>query len=96
MPQEFIEHPIDTFQRTVWINPFWEEEPEEVLQYLPPDRFLFGSDFPHPEGMAEPASYLDRLGGLATDEVARIMGGNIAALLGVTLPDRPLLVPTPS
>ena len=47
------------------------------------DHILFGSDYPHPEGMSDPISYVDELSGFSDDEIARIMGGNLADLLGV-------------
>ena len=51
------------------------------------DHILFGSDFPHPEGLAEPCSYLDHLPeGMAQDDVAKVMGGNLGRLMGVDVP----------
>ena len=48
------------------------------------DHILFGSDYPHPEGLAEPCSYVDHLPeGLADEDVAAIMGGNLARLMRV-------------
>jgi predicted TIM-barrel fold metal-dependent hydrolase len=47
------------------------------------DHVLFGSDYPHPEGLADPLSYLDELEGLDEESVAKIMGGNLAALMNV-------------
>jgi len=44
---------------------------------------MFGSDFPHPEGLAEPASYVDGLKGLTDEETRLIMRDNTAALLGL-------------
>jgi predicted TIM-barrel fold metal-dependent hydrolase len=43
---------------------------------------LFGSDYPHPEGMADPLSFVDELHSLPTDDVAKIMGGNLNRLMG--------------
>jgi len=39
---------------------------------------VFGSDFPHIEGMSQPLSYVDELEGLSHDEMAKVMGGNLA------------------
>ncbi len=44
---------------------------------------LFGSDYPHPEGIAEPLSYLNMLKGRPESEVRKIMRDNAAALLGL-------------
>jgi predicted TIM-barrel fold metal-dependent hydrolase len=45
------------------------------------DRVVFGSDYPHIEGMSEPLSYVDELAGLTHDEMAKIMGGNLAEVM---------------
>ena len=44
---------------------------------------LFGSDYPHPEGLADPASYVDELAGLPEATIRNIMGGNLARLMNV-------------
>ena len=86
MPQEFTEHPVDTFRRSFWINPFCEDDVRDLLQHVPPERVLFGSDYPHPEGLADPVAWADELPDLPEPEVRGIMGGNLASLLGVDLP----------
>ena len=45
---------------------------------------LNGSDYPHPEGLAQPARYadvLDERTSLTQEEKALIMGGNLARLM---------------
>jgi predicted TIM-barrel fold metal-dependent hydrolase len=42
------------------------------------DRVVFGSDYPHIEGMSEPLSYVDELVGLSHADMAKVMGGNLA------------------
>ena len=32
MPQEFSEHPINTFKRSVYVNPFWEDALEGLVE----------------------------------------------------------------
>jgi predicted TIM-barrel fold metal-dependent hydrolase len=44
---------------------------------------LFGSDYPHPEGLADPASYVDQLKGCSEQTVRKIMGENLASLMRV-------------
>ena len=49
---------------------------------MTPDRLLFGSDYPHPEGLADPISFADDLPeSLSDEDVAKIMGGNLKELL---------------
>lgn len=82
-PHLFAEDPISVFKRNVWVHPFHEDDPMDIVGLLGADRVLFGSDYPHPEGLAEPTSYVDRLAGLSHDEIARIMGGNLADILKI-------------
>ncbi len=86
MPQEFPTHPVEVLRRNVWINPFWEESVAGVIDLMGPDHVCFGSDFPHPEGLAEPLSFVDQLSGVAPSDVERIMSTNMFGLLGVPRP----------
>jgi predicted TIM-barrel fold metal-dependent hydrolase len=84
MPQAFDEDPIEAFKRNVYVNPFHEDDIAELVNVMGVDHLLFGSDFPHPEGLAEPTTYVDHLPeGLPDDDVAAIMGGNLAGLMRV-------------
>jgi predicted TIM-barrel fold metal-dependent hydrolase len=83
MPQAFTEDPIETFKRCIYVHPFHEEDVNGLIDLLGADHILFGSDFPHPEGMADPISYVDELEGLPADDVQKIMGGNLAGLMKV-------------
>ena len=83
MPQEFAEHPIDVFKRQIHVSPFWEEDLNALAELIGEDRVLFGSDYPHPEGLANPASYVDELHGASEDRVRKIMGGNLARLMKI-------------
>lgn len=87
MPQGFPEHPIDAFKRNVWIAPFHEDNIGELAGILGADRLLFGSDFPHPEGLAEPCSFYDHLPeGMPDEDKAKIMGGNLSQIMRVPIP----------
>ena len=83
MPQDFLEDPIEVFKRQIHISPFWEEDLGALAELIGVDRVLFGSDYPHPEGLADPASYIDALKGLPDEAVRKIMGGNLARLMNV-------------
>ncbi|HEX3898827.1 MAG TPA: amidohydrolase family protein [Mycobacteriales bacterium] len=83
MPQEFAEHPVDTVHRCIYVNPFWEDDVRELAKSIPLDHILYGSDFPHPEGLADPLSYIDHLAGFSPSEVAMIMGGTMATIMRV-------------
>jgi predicted TIM-barrel fold metal-dependent hydrolase len=87
MPQAFDEDPVAAFRRNVYVAPFHEDDIAGLVDLLGADHLLFGSDFPHPEGLAEPTSYVDHLpAGMAADDVAAIMGGNLGRLMRVDVP----------
>ena len=46
-----------------------------------PQEALLGSDFPHPEGLAEPIEFLKELGDFGAEGRRHIMGGNPKAWL---------------
>ena len=71
MPQDFLEDPVDVIKRNIYISPFWEEDLGELAELIGVDHVLFGSDYPHPEGLADPVSYVDELEGLDEDACAR-------------------------
>ena len=84
MPHEFAEHPVEAFRRNVYVNPFWEDALEGLIDIMSPDRLLFGSDYPHPEGLGNPLSFYDDLpSSLSQVDAAKIMGGNLKELLAV-------------
>jgi predicted TIM-barrel fold metal-dependent hydrolase len=84
MPQMFEEDPVEAFKRNVYVAPFHEDDIAQLVDVLGIDHLLFGSDYPHPEGLAEPCSYADHLpSGLPEDDVAKIMGGNLARIMRV-------------
>ena len=87
MPQMFTENPVDAFKRNIYISPFHEDKIELLAGELGIDHLLFGSDWPHPEGLAEPCSYVDHLPKSFTQEdVEKIMGGNLARIMRVPVP----------
>ena len=61
MPGYFGGDPCVAFRRNVWINPFWEDDVEEVVELMGADRVIFGSDWPHIEGMPRPLDYASEL-----------------------------------
>jgi predicted TIM-barrel fold metal-dependent hydrolase len=86
MPQAFAEKPSDTYKRHFWSHPFHEEDPRKLVELLGAENVIFGSDYPHVEGMSNPISYVDELVGLPEEDIKRIMGGNMIDLLGVKVP----------
>jgi len=79
-PQAFAEDPIDTFRRHIWVAPFHEDDVGLLRDLLGAERLLLGSDFPHAEGLADPASYADELKGFPDPEIRLVMRDNALAL----------------
>jgi predicted TIM-barrel fold metal-dependent hydrolase len=74
----------DVFKAHVRVNPFPEEDHAKLFEWLGPEHLLFGSDWPHPEGIPEPRKYPDYLPeGTKPEAIARMMRGNARELLGL-------------
>lgn len=80
MPHSFDEDPVAAFKRCVYISPFWEDDFIEIAQLVGTDRVVFGSDWPHPEGLKDPITYVDDLAGLPQQDIENIMGANMMKL----------------
>lgn len=81
MPQAFAENPIDTLRRHVFVSPFYEESIRGAVDMLGKERILFGSDWPHPEGLRTPLDYLKDIHDLNEDETRHVMSENLKGLL---------------
>ncbi len=88
MPQEFAEHPVEAFKRCVYVAPFWEDDFAQIADLIGVDRVIFGSDWPHPEGLKDPLSLVDHLRGLSEEAVAKVMGANMLNLFKIPQPAR--------
>ncbi|HEY8523662.1 MAG TPA: amidohydrolase family protein [Acidimicrobiales bacterium] len=76
VPDAFAEDPIETFRRHVWVAPFYEDDIRGLADEIGVDHVLFGSDWPHAEGLAEPTAFVDDLRGFDDDEIRTIMRDN--------------------
>ena len=63
MPFAFGEDPVEQFRRQVWVAPFYEDDMAMLRDALGADRLLFGSDFPHTEGLPEPMMFVKDIPG---------------------------------
>ena len=81
MPGSFHEDPLDTVKRHVWIAPYQEDDFGALREIVGCKNMIFGSDYPHPEGLAEPLSFARDLHGFDQKEIQSIMRENLLPLL---------------
>jgi predicted TIM-barrel fold metal-dependent hydrolase len=81
-PFHFQSDPVEQLRDHLWVAPFYEDDIRGIAEAIGIDRILFGSDYPHAEGLAEPRSFVDDLPGFDDHEVRRIMRDNALELLG--------------
>ena len=60
---DYRRKPKDMFIEHCWVAPFVEDSVPELALHLPVERILFGSDWPHAEGLCEPRDFLAGLSG---------------------------------
>ncbi len=82
-PVLFDEDPMDALRRNVFIHAFSEPNPVELIELLGVENTMWGSDFPHPEGMRDPLAFSEAIASLPLDTRTAVMGGNLERLLGV-------------
>jgi len=78
----FPEDPCETFRNHVWVAPFYEDDMVEIAGLIGADHMLFGSDWPHAEGLANPVAFVDDLAGLGDADIERVMKTNGEYLIG--------------
>jgi hypothetical protein len=76
----YKEDPAELFRRNVWINPFWEDRIPDVIEHMGPDRVIYGSDWPHMEGMEQPRDILGELEGISLADQGKFLHHNTASL----------------
>ena len=85
MPQNFPEHPHEVFRRNIWVSPFWEGCVSDVVNTVGWDKVMFGSDYPHPEGLPEPKGYWKYAEGMDVRRTYDFMGDNARRFMGLPL-----------
>jgi predicted TIM-barrel fold metal-dependent hydrolase len=76
----YRKNPIDQFHENIWVTPFWEDNISELATFLPIERILFGSDWPHVEGVVRPLDFLDSLEGFSAADRRKVMRENTEQL----------------
>jgi len=84
-PKMFSEDPVEQLRNNVWIAPYYEDDLPELAEVLGVEKILFGSDWPHGEGLESPLSFVEELTGFNDADVRKIMRDNALDLLGVNV-----------
>ena len=72
----FQSDPIEQFKSHVWISPYHEEDVIALAKGIGASQVVFGSDFPHAEGLAEPTDFVYDLKGWNDDDIRLAMREN--------------------
>ncbi len=87
MPQLFQGDPVEQFKHNVYVSPFHEDDFARLADVLGTEHLCMGSDYPHPEGLAEPCTFVDHLPAtMSEDDKTAIMGANLARIMRVGVP----------
>jgi len=72
--------PVEQVREHVWVSPYYEDDLPQLRDELGAERMIFGSDYPHAEGLADPLAFVDDLPGFTADEIRLVMRENALAL----------------
>ena len=76
-PQNFGRDPVESFLEHTWVMPFYEDDLTELVRHFPVERLIYGSDWPHPEGLADPQDYIADLASFTPQQQRLIMRENL-------------------
>jgi predicted TIM-barrel fold metal-dependent hydrolase len=82
-PKLFPQDPVEQLRTNVWIAPYYEDDLTELASVIGVEKILFGSDWPHGEGLEDPVSFTEELAGFSDADVRKVMRENALDLLGV-------------
>jgi predicted TIM-barrel fold metal-dependent hydrolase len=80
-PQHFASDPIESFRRNFFVVPFYEDDVRSLADMIGVNRVLFGSDYPHAEGLGTPLDFLNELSDFNESETKTVMSDNLKGLL---------------
>jgi predicted TIM-barrel fold metal-dependent hydrolase len=62
------------------VAPFPEDDVEQLIERIGATQVLFGSDFPHPEGLARPVEFVRLVENRSDEEIRLVMRDNAERL----------------
>ncbi|MGH8979000.1 MAG: amidohydrolase family protein [Acidimicrobiia bacterium] len=72
--------PVEQVRDHLWVSPYYEDDLAQLRDELGANRMIFGSDYPHAEGLADPLTFVDDLPGFTEEEIRLVMRENALAL----------------
>jgi predicted TIM-barrel fold metal-dependent hydrolase len=79
-PGTFETNPVDQFIEHCWVAPFVEDSVPELAEHIPVERILFGSDWPHAEGVGHPRDFFENVETFSLADQRKIMVDNAREL----------------
>jgi predicted TIM-barrel fold metal-dependent hydrolase len=83
IPYSFGRNPVETFHENIYVTPFQEDNVADLVNHMRVDRILFGSDWPHPEGVAWPVDFITDIAGMNPEDQKKLMSDNLRRLLAL-------------
>ena len=90
-PYHFKEDPVEQLRNNVWIAPYYEDDVKLLAETIGVDKILFGSDWPHGEGLADPMTFtadIPQFPEFSAEDTRKVMRDNALDLLGVNVTHR--------
>ncbi|MBN3507290.1 amidohydrolase family protein [Mycolicibacterium nivoides] len=84
-PYHFKEDPVEQLRNNVWIAPYYEDDVKLLADTIGVDKILFGSDWPHGEGLADPTTFtadIPQFPEFSLEDTRMVMRDNALTLLG--------------
>jgi predicted TIM-barrel fold metal-dependent hydrolase len=84
-PYHFKEDPVEQLRNHVWIAPYYEDDVKLLADTIGVDKVLFGSDWPHGEGLADPMTFtadIPQFPEFSAEDTRKVMRDNALGLLG--------------
>ena len=74
--------PSEVFKRHVFVSPYYEENIVALAELIGASQVVFGSDYPHCEGLERPREFADEIAALPPEQIKGIMRDNARRLVG--------------
>jgi predicted TIM-barrel fold metal-dependent hydrolase len=68
--------PSEIFKQHVWVAPYHEEDIGALIDLIGAEHVLFGSDFPHAEGLADPVDFAQAIADRSERDIRRVLREN--------------------